>query len=110
MKHFIGSLEILVTFAKQSVILSCKLPRIPLTGAAETLFAQPQQHILTDVAVHRLVKMLHPPQVLAVSLSHLGKAEKHCVREQEANYLPSLNLCIARVLLYFTVHFQVSVL
>lgn len=73
MKHFIGSLEILIAFAKQSVNLSCKLPRIPLTGAAETLFAEPQQHILTDVAVHRLVEMFHPPQVLAISLGHLGK-------------------------------------
>lgn len=81
MKHFIGSLEILITFAKQSVNLSCKLPRIPLTGAAETLFAQPQKHILTDVAVHRLVEMFHPPQVLAVSLGHLGKVEKHHVRK-----------------------------
>lgn len=42
-----------------------------LTGAAQALLPQTQQHALTHVAVHGLVEMFHPPQVLPVFLSHL---------------------------------------
>lgn len=42
-----------------------------LTGAAETLFSEAEQHVLTHAAVGRLVKVLQPPDMLAVSLSHL---------------------------------------
>lgn len=42
-----------------------------LTGAAETLFSEAKQHVLTHAAVGRLVKVLQPPDMLAVSLSHL---------------------------------------
>lgn len=42
-----------------------------LTAAAESLFAEAQQHALAHAAVGRLVKVLHPPDVLAVPLRNL---------------------------------------
>lgn len=42
-----------------------------LTGAAESLFAEAQQHVLTHAAVGGLVKVLHPPDMLAVPLRNL---------------------------------------
>lgn len=42
-----------------------------LTGAAEPLFPQTQQHALTHVAVNGLVEVFHPPKVLPVFLGHL---------------------------------------
>lgn len=42
-----------------------------LTGAAQSLLPQTQQHALAHVAINRLVEMFHPPKVLAVLLGHL---------------------------------------
>ena len=42
-----------------------------LTGAAQSLLPQTQQHALAHVAVNRLVEMFHPPKMLAVLLGHL---------------------------------------
>ena len=61
-----------------------------LTGAAESLLAEAEQHALTHAAVGRQVKVLHPPNMLPIPLCHLwvkgrGKdikqdfiKEKHC--------------------------------
>lgn len=42
-----------------------------LTGAAEALLPEAEQHALTHAAVRRLVKVLHPPNVLPIPLCHL---------------------------------------
>ena len=42
-----------------------------LTGAAQALLPQAQQHALAHVAVNGLVEVFHPPEVLTVSLGHL---------------------------------------
>ena len=42
-----------------------------LTSAAEALFSEAQQHALTHAAVGRLVKVLHPPDMLAIPLRYL---------------------------------------
>lgn len=54
-----------------------------LTGAAQPLLPQPQQHALAHVAVNRLVEVLHPPEVLAVLLRHLVEQRRGSRTERE---------------------------
>lgn len=44
---------------------------VRLTGAAQALLPQAQQHALANVTVDGLVEMFHPPKVLAIRLDHL---------------------------------------
>lgn len=65
-----------------------------LTGAAESLFAEAQQHVLTHAAVGGLVKVLHPPDMLAVPLRNLemwGEDWKEKQQKEKANIQRSLS-------------------
>lgn len=42
-----------------------------LTGAAESLLSESEQHVLTHTTVSRLVIVLHPPDMLPIPLCHL---------------------------------------
>lgn len=50
--------------------------RLALTGAAEALLANPEQHGVAVVAVRRLVEVLQTPHVLPVLLDVLGRRNK----------------------------------
>lgn len=54
-------------------------PAASLTGAAEALLPQADQHVEAQVAVGRLVEVLQPPHVLPVVLHVLqvGEGGKH---------------------------------
>ena len=42
-----------------------------LTVAAESLLPEAEQHVQTHTAISRLIKVLHPPDVLPIFLYHL---------------------------------------
>ena len=46
-----------------------------LTGAAEPLLPQTQQHVLTHIAVGWFVEMLHSPDMLTIPLCFLTERE-----------------------------------
>lgn len=81
-------------------------PRIcaVLTGAAQSLLPQAQQHALANVTVDGLVEMFHSPKVLAICLDHLvgrGAMKKTRVREDCLCNCANSRECLSNKSLYF---------